>query len=62
MIQQQLTECQSEAYLSFTVRPEVDSQPNHVVDGRVRALIYHHCGEGGQWEESKARFEAAVDA
>ncbi len=47
-------------YLSFTVGPEVDSQPNHLVDGRVCALVQERGGEGAEREEGEAGLEAAV--
>jgi hypothetical protein len=49
-------------HLSFTVRPKVDSQPNDLVDGGIRPLVHQRRSEGGQREESEARFEAAVEA
>ena len=49
-------------YLSFTVGPEVDSQPNELVNGRVRALVQESSGERAEREEGETGFEAAVQA
>jgi hypothetical protein len=51
-----------QTHLSFTVRPEVDAQPDNLVDGGIGALVDERGGEGRHWEESEARFEAPMEA
>ena len=53
---------QDSTYLSFTVGPKVDAQPNHLVNGGVRALVQQRRGEGRHREKREAGFEAAVQA
>lgn len=50
------------AYLSLTVRPKVDTQPNDLVDGGVGALVQERGGECGHGQEGEAGLEAAVQA
>jgi hypothetical protein len=48
-------------HLSFTIRPKVNPQPNDLVNGSVRSLVYQDSREGGERQEGQTGFETSVD-